>query len=399
MSFDTASQPVLAPPGATAEPDTTTITRRATPNLDYVFDDPADGEPGRDRMVIHGVWELVLVVALAGAVFLLYQEQSSALTGAGLRNLMISASILGAVAAASALCLRAGAPNLAVGAVAVAAALHFGRNSDGGLLQPMLIVIGVCAVIGLVQGALIVGLHVPAWAASLGVAMVMFAWSSRQAAVTMTAGYDPAPHAYYWFGGFCALSITASLVGLIPPVRRAFGRFRPVADPALRRGWIAGTNTLAAIVAASILAGVAGVLWVSSAGAAEASGGFELTALAIGAALLGGTSAYGRRGGIFGTVFAVALLAVLARYALQVGWGWSDALLGAAAIGVGLVVTRLVERFGRPRPAVLEEGEEDEGWMPKVHTTPEGRTWSTTTATSPGGIWSSDDAWGTGDRR
>jgi ribose/xylose/arabinose/galactoside ABC-type transport system permease subunit len=194
-----------------------------------------------------------------------------------------------------------------------------------------------------VQGALIVGLHVPAWAASLGVAMVMFAWSSRQAAVTMTAGYDPAPHAYYWFGGFCALSITASLVGLIPPVRRAFGRFRPVADPALRRGWIAGTNTLAAIVAASILAGVAGVLWVSSAGAAEASGGFELTALAIGAALLGGTSAYGRRGGIFGTVFAVALLAVLARYALQVGWGWSDALLGAAAIGVGLVVTRLVE--------------------------------------------------------
>ena len=48
------------------------------PNLDYVFDDPADGEPGRDRMLVHGLWELVLALALAGVGYLLYRARASA---------------------------------------------------------------------------------------------------------------------------------------------------------------------------------------------------------------------------------------------------------------------------------------------------------------------------------
>ena len=161
--------------------------------------------------------------------------------------------------------------------------------------------------------------------------------------------YDPAPHVYYWFGGFCALSIVASLVGLVPGVRRGFGRFRPVADPARRRGSVAAIVTLAATIVATILAGLGGVLQVSVAGVAAPSDGLELTGLALGAALLGGTSAYGRRGGIFGTVLAVALLTVIARYSDEAGLGWPVAALAAVAIGLGLAVTRLVERLGRPR--------------------------------------------------
>ena len=121
MSFETTSQA-----------DTESTLSHRTPNLDYVFDDPAHGEPGRDRMVVHVLWELLLLLAVAGMAFLLYREDSGALSGDRLRELLLTAAVLGAVAAASAISLRAGSPNLAVGAVAAAAALYFGRTADGG---------------------------------------------------------------------------------------------------------------------------------------------------------------------------------------------------------------------------------------------------------------------------
>ena len=49
------------------------------PNLHYVFDDPNDGEPGRDRVLVHGVWELVLALAIAGVGIALTQVRPGAL--------------------------------------------------------------------------------------------------------------------------------------------------------------------------------------------------------------------------------------------------------------------------------------------------------------------------------
>ena len=140
MSFETTSQPVLAAPVTESTP---TAVPPGHPNLDYVFDDPADGEPGRDRMLVHGLWELVLA-ARAG------RRRLPALPrglGRVLRRRAARAAARRRGArrrgrgAAPSRC-GPGAPNLAVGAVAVAAALYFGRTSDGGLLQPLLIVIG-----------------------------------------------------------------------------------------------------------------------------------------------------------------------------------------------------------------------------------------------------------------
>ena len=389
----TVFQPDSAPTGANGDTESTLTlnSRRApAPNLDYVFDDPAEGEPGRDRMLVHGIWELVLAVAIAGVGYLLYREQSDAFGGEALRTLLVSATVLGALAVGSAVALRAGAVNLAVGAVAVASALYFGHNADGGLLRPLAMVIGVCAVIGVVQSLVIVGLHVPAWAASLGVGLVLLIWSTRQAAVTQFSGYEPLSHAYYWFGGMCAVSIAGALVGLVPSVRRAVGRFRPVADPAYRRGMIAALITSGAVVASTILAGIAGVLLVTQMRAATPSDGLELTGLALGTALLGGTSAFGRRGGIFGTVFAVALLTVGMSYADATGRDWSAAAFAAVAIGLGLAVTRLIEHFGRPGPGDLSD-EDDEEWA--------GKDWQSTSSAGAGGIWSSDEAWGSAERR
>jgi ribose/xylose/arabinose/galactoside ABC-type transport system permease subunit len=386
-----AAQPVTGAP-AGADPASGVSRRVATPNLDYVFDDPADGEPGPDRILVHGLWELVLALLVAGLGYLLYRGNASVFTGDSLQRLLLEASALGALAMGSALALRTGAVNLSIGTLAAAGGLYYGHNVADGLGKAILVVVGGCAAVGLVHGLAVVGLHVPGWAASLGVAMVVIVWAQHQAAVTISGGYAPERHVYYWFGGFCVLSVLGGLIGIVPSVRRAIGRFRPVADPAQRRGVVAALITLGATVGSAILAGLAGLLAAAQVGSAAPSDGLAVTALALGAALLGGTSAYGRRGGIFGTVFAVALVTLGLEYAAEHQWSWTPASFGAIAVLAGLLVTRLVERFGRPPRGNQDDGE----WQAEPAEPAEPADWSQRNASwsSSGGLWSPDDAWG-----
>ena len=86
--------------------------------------------------------------------------------------------------------------------------------------------------------------------------------------------------------------------------------------------------------------------------------GLEWTGIAIGTALLAGTSAFGRRGGIFGTLLAVAGLTLFLDYPARRNFDIALFAIAAALIGVGLVVTRLVETYGRPLPVAGA----DEDW-------------------------------------
>jgi hypothetical protein len=65
--------------------------------------------------------------------------------------------------------------------------------------------------------------------------------------------------------------------------------------------------------------------------------------LALGAALVGGTSLMGRRGGIFGTVLASTLLLGLMWLAEGRGWGFNPSWIALGAIVAGFLITRLVE--------------------------------------------------------
>lgn len=413
----TGENPLVPAPGSGEDGESTltlgTLGRRVppTPNLDYVFDDPADGEPGPDRMLVHGVWELLLALAVAAVGYLLYRQDSGAFGGDGLKTLLLSMTMLGALAVGSALALRAGVPNLAIGTVSVAAGLYFAQHSHGGLAKPIGVVIGICALVGLVQGLAVVALHVPAWAASLGAATGLVVWVNWQSASTMLGGYLPERHTYYWFGGFCAISAFGGLIGLVPSIRRGLGRFRPVEDPALRRGGPAGFIALLATIGSTVLGGIAGVLATAEAGTAVTSDGLLLTAFGLGAALLGGTSAFGRRGGIFGTIFAVGLITVVMAYFKELAWTWPPAAFAAIAIGLGLVITRLVERFGRPPQLDDEELDESEDWTPpRQQPVANGWSsrqpaWQTATGSSPtvtaaaGGLWGADESWGASERR
>jgi ribose/xylose/arabinose/galactoside ABC-type transport system permease subunit len=327
-------------------------------NLDDVFDDPSHGEVGRDRIAIHLIWELILLVGVLGVGFLLYRDHRSTVTGDGLRNLMLSATVIGLLVLGIGLSLRAAVPNLAVGPIALASALFFAEHAKSGLLITAVQAGLVGLAIGAVVAVVVVGLHVPAWATSLGAGLAVVVWiQQNHTAHRLPAGsYEPLHQAAYWYGGFAVLAFAGGVLGSVKSIRRAVGRFRPVADPADRRGGVAGTVSAAALLGSSALAAVAGVLIaLQSRQVGPADTSLTLTGLALGGALLGGTSAFGRRGGLLGAVLAATLLAVVIRYLDVTDRRVSQLAIAAVAIGVGLVVTRLVESFGRPPTPVDRE--------------------------------------------
>jgi hypothetical protein len=378
-------------PGASGGSESTvTLSGRRPPSaaqLDDVFDDPEHGDPGRDRMGVHLMWELVLLIGVISVGYLLDDAASSALRGDRLDTMLIFAAAVGFVTLGTGLSLRAAAPNLALGPLAYGSALFFADNSDRGIAVTAGITAVIAILVGIGLSVMVVGFHVPAWAASLGAAFALMVWIQRGDDVARVANgaYNPAQHALYWFIGFAGLTLVGGLVGLVRPIRRAIGRFRPVADPAKRRGVMPAVLVSVALIGSCVLAVIAGVLLaLLNREVTPTENGIALSGLGLGAALLGGTSAYGRRGGIAGSVLAVALIVLLLEYAEAERWELSPLAVAASTIFAGLVVTRLVEAFGRPNTVEDEEQEESADWTPPT---------SSSTATS-----SADSAWGTGAR-
>ncbi|BCJ53643.1 hypothetical protein Asp14428_51180 [Actinoplanes sp. NBRC 14428] len=267
--------------------------------------------------------------------------------------------------------LRAGVPNLAVGPIALAASLHFAENGDQGLARALVPALAIAAAGGLVAAVLILVLHVPGWVASLGGALGVIVYDQlRTAPVAVQGTYDPADQAFYLFGGFALLAVLGGALGTVTPIRRMVGRMRPNGDPALRPGGAAALPVIAALVLSSVFAAGAGVLMAAQSNVPIVPGtGLEWTGLAFGVALLAGTSAFGRRGGIFGTLLAVAGLTLFLDYADRRNFDIALFAIGGATIGAGLLVTRLVETYGRP----LAPAGVDEEWNGAAQT---GGTWS-----------------------
>ena len=402
--YNPGSYPVTGYASNGTETDDVVTTRR-TPSpaqLEDVFDDPAHGDPGRDRMMVHILWEVLLLLATAGVAVLLYRGHRATVTGAGLRDLEVSAAILGFLALGAGLSLRAAVPNLALGPVAYASALFFAQHADRGLLTTA-VVTGLLAVAaGAVLAVVVVGFHVPAWAASLGAALGLLVWiGQRTHAVKMTSMYAPTRHSVYWLGAFAVLAVVGGLLGMSKAVRRAVGRFRPVADPARRRGAGAGVLAAVALIGSSALASVAGVLTAAKQGTlSPPDNSVYLTGIAVGTALLAGTSAFGRRGGVLGTVLAVSLVTVAMKYADVTGRRVAPLAFAAAAIGIGLLVTRLVEAFGRPRSVTDPNDWTNE---PGAVTLPANSAAETDSWSSARDGWTtagtaSEDRWGTENR-
>jgi hypothetical protein len=308
---------------------------------------------GRDRLGIHLGWEVVLLLAAAAIGFLLWRLDPDSLKRPALDALLVSGTVIGLLTLAAGVSMRAAVPNLAVGAIALAAAIHFAENGDQGLVKGAWPALAVAAVGGFALGLVIIALHLPGWAASFAAMLGVIVWIQLHThPVVPQDTYDPSNHAFFLFGGFALLAIIGGAIGTVQPIRRVVGRMRPHGDPARRRGTVAALPVIGSLVLSSVFAATAGILMAAQSKAPIVPNtGLEWTGIAFGTALLAGTSSFGRRGGIFGTLLATAGMAMFLDYVTRKDLNISLYAIGACAIGGGLIVTRLVETYGKPLTA------------------------------------------------
>lgn len=321
----------------------------------------------RDRLWPHVVWEIVLAAGVVAAVFAVRHEDQGALSGAGLDNLLVlvSAGIL--LGSAFALSLRAAVPNLAVGAVAVVAGvLTAWLQAEHGyqLRVAALIALGGAVALGLVTAFVVVGFRLPGWAVGLGAALGLWA-AAQSLSAGRTLTLDGVPNLRDWAWplaiGAAALSVIGGVLGLLPRARLTLGQYRPSGDPAAARGSRAGLTATAALIGSMLLAAGAGLILAMRVRTAVPDDGFTLLGIAAAAAFLGGTSAYGRRGGVFGTVLAAGFLQLATLWLRLVDAGaWTRPALLGGAIVLGLLVGRVVEAAGSTEPPP-DDADEDAG--------------------------------------
>ena len=317
------------------------------------YDEAPPARPGRDRIWPHIVWETLLAAAVVVAALAVRHEQSGAFDGDSLRNLLVLLAGGVLLGSAFALSLRAAVPNLAVGGAAVTSGVLVAWLVDERgyeLRTAVLVSLGAAIALGLAMAVIVVGFRAPAWAAGLAAALGLYA-----AVLALTSGRSlllqdgPDLRRWAWAlaGGAVALSLLGGALGLLPRLRATVGRYRQAADPAAGRGATAGLVATAALVGSCLLAAGAGVILSLRLGAVTPDDGLMLLAQAAAAALLGGTSAHGRRGGILGTILAAAFLQLAALWlGLVEAEPWTrPALLGSALI-VGLLIGRVVEAAG-----------------------------------------------------
>jgi ribose/xylose/arabinose/galactoside ABC-type transport system permease subunit len=297
----------------------------------------------RDRLFVHLLWEgvlaLITVALIIGmAVMTPHQTLTSALSQAG---------YLGLVAAGLAFSLRTGSPNLAVGPIvgfSSALAAYLITEQQWGKPAAFFVAIILATLIGLLLGLVVAVLSVPAWAVTLGAvaviqAIVLSFADGQVIPVRFDGGYPTA----MWYAMFVVVSVGGGVLWLVPGIRRRLSTLRNPGDPARWTGPRTGLGAVAGLTVSSFLAGLAAVPLLMRLQAADTNGA-NLTTVALAAVLLGGVSVFGRRGGVFGTLLGVTIVAITQTLvAYNDGPFWVSTLIVGLAALLGIGASRALE--------------------------------------------------------
>ncbi|OCC04776.1 ABC transporter permease [Labrys sp. WJW] len=277
----------------------------------------------RDKAMANGsIISIALFFIFVCLVFSIWTE--AFLTAPNLLNIVRQSAPLLIVAAAMTFVITTGGIDLSVGSVLALAATLSAASLQAGIPWPLVIVLMLAmgGVIGAIQGFFIAYERIPAFIVTLAGLSVI-----RGLALLITAGYSIPVEAQSpftaigraWFLGMPVPALIALVVLVIAFLvfnRTPFGRYVTGVGAnaeAVRR---AGINTrfvvLCVYILSSMTASAAGVILAArlGSGSSNAGQGFELDVIA--AVVLGGTSLFGGRGTVVGTVLGALTVAVIA---------------------------------------------------------------------------------------
>jgi ribose/xylose/arabinose/galactoside ABC-type transport system permease subunit len=291
---------------------------------------------------------LIIIVQSVNSVFLSYQN---------IMNVLRSAGYMLITSLGMTLVLIAGGIDLSVGSILAFGGCITGIALKAGLPISISILLGLLAgaLCGFVNGIIIVKFRIPPLMMTLG----MY-YMARGLVYIITLGVPvfPLPPEFQRIEqqdilGFPSIVVVAAVLSVIFYFimnRTVFGRKAYAIGGNIETARVSGINIGRNLVALysilGMLAGMTGIFMAARLGSAQSSAGVGYELQVIAAVIIGGTSTYGGRGTLLGTVIGVIFMNILASSMtiLKISPYWQNFVIGAV-----LVIAVLVDQIRRNR--------------------------------------------------
>ncbi|WP_325892820.1 ABC transporter permease [Grimontia sp. NTOU-MAR1] len=273
-------------------------------------------------------------------------------------------TIIGVIGIAQTLIILTAGIDLSVGAIMVLTSVVMGRSAiDYGFSAPVALLAGlsVGAICGLINGLLVSRIKLPPFIATLGTWNIFFAlnlWYSNSQTIRSQVIDQQAPllqwlgNTIEFFGARIAYSsIFMLLLFLIIWYAlnwTAWGRhvYATGDDPDAAR--LAGIRTrkilLSVYILAGVVCGLAAWVLIGRIGSVSPQAGFTANLDSITAVVIGGTSLFGGRGSIFGTLIGALIVGVFRNGLALLG---VDVLWQEFTVGILIIVAVSIDQWIR----------------------------------------------------
>jgi fructose transport system permease protein len=329
------------------------------------FEDEALSSLKRLQRFLHAYPTIVpFVVLLLGVLLGASVNWARFATANNLSTILLQVTIIGILGAAQTLVILTAGIDLSVGVIMVICSIVMGRLAviDGVpviIAFPFGLILG--ALFGYLNGTLVTRLKMPPFIVTLGTLSIIGAlntWYSQSESIRSQDIDDQAPflklmgvpleifHARIIYGSILMLLLAALLWYVMN--RTAFGRhiYATGDDPEAAR--LAGINTDRVIRSVYVLAGlisaVAGWVLIGRVGAISPTSGGNANLDSITAVVIGGTSLFGGRGSIIGTLIGALIVGV---FRSSVSLAGLDVLWQEFAVGVLIIVAVALDQWIR----------------------------------------------------
>ncbi|MGH2401786.1 MAG: ABC transporter permease [Candidatus Limnocylindria bacterium] len=264
---------------------------------------------------------------------------------------------LAILAAAQTLTMLTAGIDLSVAAIASMSAYVVATQApEQGPLVAVLIALVAAAVAGLVNGVGVGIFRVHPLIMTLGMSLVVLGLVTVYQRIMVSAG-SRVPEAIAWLGGGTSGGVPNSLLVFVPLAivvllglrRSGYGRLLYAIGDNEVAARLAGVRVWQVLtvlyVLSGVLAGMAGLVLAGLTNAASATLADRFLLPSVAAAVIGGTSIFGGRGGFAGTIVGALILTVLTTLltVLEMPEPVRQILFGAIILAVAAAYTRITE--------------------------------------------------------
>ena len=318
---------------------------------------PQDAQSFRRRLIgFIAVGEVGVLAAMALLVAFFWLLEPAFLSERNIRAILNVVSFVGIIAIGQTVLLVAGEFDLSVGSVAGLSAVVAAKLMTAAALPVALAIVGgvgVGALIGLVNGLIVVRLGIPAFIQTLGMLFI-----GQGLIQLVTGGYPvyPLPEAInvmgntdlaFGLGWSFAFFIIAAIVADFVLRRTVLGRNMYATGGNKEVAHLVGINTnaykIGAFIVVGALSAIAGMFVMADLGSGGTSigSGWELTVIA--GVVVGGVSLFGGAGTVAGGAVGILMLKVVQSGLVVIGVNsnWQQIAVGVIMVmAVGLDIVR-----------------------------------------------------------